>query len=434
MYQLNHNMDSQKIDIESPEPRSSQRQRVRSACRPCKDRKKKCNGETPCDTCIRYDYKCYYIVSSRKRRKHNLESAEPGVPKHSAILESPDPDHDHGHARDGDDEPKQLGSREANSGTALAKILIGRLNPGQANKPQPIPWNLGIGHEHQGPELDITAIVSFEQIRDLADVYFDTVHQVFGFFSKQQFVEMMSQRWMGYSTNSRDSILSGVAVLGSVFTLECSPNLRASLARFSKSLLETTSALSIPSRTQAAAWALRTLYLRATSQPHAAWIASCTTVHTIDATDMSDEADSEAGANIIDKERLYWVACSLNSFISSEFGRSKAEMEVTFTSIPPIRPGDYVNELVYLQKISERLHPDKGSTLSDYKAGVAELMLFRSESDGIILNKGYLGLILYRRLRLVTPTIPMETLKSLISLANAGVEAALRFAQRRQPW
>jgi hypothetical protein len=327
-----------------------------------------------------------------------------------------------------------LGLREANSGTAFAKILIGRLNPGQVNKPA-IPWNLGIGQEHPGPEQDITRIVSLSQIRDLTDVYLDTVHQLFGFINKQSFAEMLAHRWSGFSApNSRDAILSGVAALGSLFDGGCSQTLRASIANFAKNLLETTSASSSPSPDQVAAWALRTLYLRSTSQPHAAWIASCTTMHTIEATDVGEIYDSYVNGAIFDEERLFWISRALNCFISYEYGRPKVGVEMSLKSPPASRPGDFTHDLLYLYQISERLHPEKSSTVSEYEAGIAELASFRPDSDGVILSKGYLGLTLYRRLRSVTPSVSLEILKSVISLGNEGMDAALRFAQRREPW
>ncbi|TVY43365.1 Transcription factor [Lachnellula occidentalis] len=425
--------DNSQIEAEPSEPRSI-RQRVRSACKPCKDRKKRCNGENPCDTCIGYDYECHYVVSSRKRqRKHDSAATRPDIPgpSGSSAFTTPAKPEKESHS-----EPAPThnwGSREESSGNAFAKILMGRLDPGQVNKPA-IPWNLGVGQEPLVPKQDITRIVSLDQMRALVDVYLDTVHQVFGFINKQPFADTIVRRWSGLlAPDSTDMVISGVAALGSLFNSECPPALRESLANFYKGLLETTNARS---SLEVASWVLRTLYLRITSQPHAAWIASCTTMHTIQATDMGQISDSDVDSAIIDRERLVWVSRASTCFISREYGRPTVEVETTLVSIPTSRPGDFTNDLVYMCQLSERLHLDESYTVADDEAGIAELSSFKTESDGIILFKGYLGLYLYRRLQSqsVTASVASETVKSVISLGKDGVDAALRFAKRRQPW
>ncbi|TVY92515.1 Transcription factor [Lachnellula willkommii] len=239
-------------------------------------------------------------------------------------------------------------------------------------------------------------------------------------------------RWSGFpAPNSRDMVLSGVAALGSLFTAGCPSALRESIANFSKGLLETTNARS---SLEVAAWVLRTLYLRVTSQPYAAWIASCTTMHTIQATGIGQKSDSDVDDDIIDKGRLVWVSRASNCFASREYGRPTVEIETSLVSIPTSRPGDFTHDLFYMYQLSERLHPDKSYTLADDEAVIAELASFKSDSDGVILFKGYLGLNLYRRLQSQSVTVSSETVKSAISVGKDGVDAALRFAQRRQPW
>ncbi|TVY34180.1 Transcription factor [Lachnellula subtilissima] len=426
-------MDEPQIEAEPSEPRSI-RQRVRSACKPCKDRKKRCNGENPCDTCIGFEYECYYVVSSRKRRKKDESVAtRPDVPDHSSGSTFPTPAKLEKENHSEPIPPHNWVSREEYSGNAFPKILMGRLDPGQVDRPA-IPWNLGMGQEPQGPKQDISRIVSLDQMLALVDVYFDTVHQVFGFINKQPFVDTIVHRWSGHSPpNSGDIVLSGVAALGSLFNAGCPPALRESIANFAKGLLETTNA---HSSLEVAAWLLRTLYLRITSQPHAAWIASCTMMHTIQATDIGQISDSNVDGDIIDKERLVWVSRASNCFISREYGRPTVELETTLVSFPTSRPGDFTHDLVYMYQLLERLHPDKSYTAVDDEAEIAELSSFRSDSDGIILFKAHLGLILYRRLqsRSVTASVSSETVMSVISLGKDGVDAALRFAKRRQPW
>lgn len=42
------------------QPTPTKRKRSRVACEPCRDRKRKCNGRIPCNTCSDWGYECHY--------------------------------------------------------------------------------------------------------------------------------------------------------------------------------------------------------------------------------------------------------------------------------------------------------------------------------------------------------------------------------------
>lgn len=333
---------------------------------------------------------------------------------------------------------------EANSGAAFARSLGSRLNAGKANRHNALAWNLGIGYEQSSMQLCITSIISQNEMLRLSHIYFSTLHQCYGFLDINGFNQKVLDRWEKFdSGDPYDPVLCGVAALGSLFS-GGHPSLRETeLVQSAKTALETTSLLSYPTQDQAAAWVLRILYLRCTSRPHAAWIASCITMHTIEAiyTREGSETPSRnqtpapgAPQDTDTNNRVFWVAWLLNTWIANEYGRSKVKIKGISCDFPSPRAGDSTTDLLYLYHISERLDPDQIFKAKDFEDGIAEIAAFRSPKDGITLSQSNLGFALYRRLRLVSSQISQETSSQMLSLGATGLEAAMRLAEARMPW
>ncbi|KAG4438222.1 hypothetical protein IFR05_006295 [Cadophora sp. M221] len=412
---------------------SNRRQRIKHACEPCKKRKRRCNGEQPCSTCIKYEYKCYFEAVQRKRRSRqpNGLQSDGSPPAGSITLEV------------NQDIEKEVSStsattpREANSGAAFAQLLRNRLEPRQASSPnaQTPSWNIGMSEEQPELPSELTRIISKDQIEKLSESYFTTIHQLYGFLNRQVFDAKIEERWnMIYVPDPYDSILCGVAALGSQYLGEPSKSLEIALVDCAKRMLEITSASNTPSYENAASWTLRTIYLRSTTQPYAAWITSCTAMLTIDGLGMGADPDDESEAGVVNRRRLFWCATVLNTWVSNEYGRSKVEISKPLPAQLVSRPGDFTPDLLYLYRISERLDPKKPSTASDFEAGIAELVTFQPPVDALFLSQSNLALALYRRLRFVASTISDETIRRVITMGNAGLDAVLRLVLKRQPW
>ncbi|KAL2066948.1 hypothetical protein VTL71DRAFT_1372 [Oculimacula yallundae] len=414
---------------------SARRQRIKQACEPCKKRKRRCNGEQPCSTCIKYEYKCYFEVVQRKRRSRQPDGLQSdGSPPAGNITLEANPEVERETAP-----TSTIGTspREANSGAAFAQLLRKRLEPRQADSPSAggASWNIGMSEEQQELPSELTRIISKDQMQRLSESYFTTIHQLYGFLNRQVFDAKIEERWRTvYVPDSYDSILCGVAALGSQYLGEPSKSMEIALVDCAKRMLEITSASNTPSYENAASWTLRTIYLRSTTQPYAAWITSCTAMLTIDGLGMGADPDDESEVGIINRRRLFWCATVLNTWVSNEYGRSKVEVSKQLPAHLSARPGDYTPDLLYLYRISERLDPKKPSTAADFEAGIAELVTFQPPVDALFLSQSNLALALYRRLRFVASTISDETIRRVITLGNAGLEAVLRLIVKRQPW
>ncbi|OWO99385.1 transcription factor Cys [Marssonina coronariae] len=412
---------------------SNRRHRIKHACEPCKKRKRRCDGDQPCATCVRYDYKCYFEAVQRKRRSRQPD----GLPSNDAALGGTPihfdavPENEREAAVISGTSP-----REVNASVAIAQLLRKRLEPRQTDQPQrTMSWNLGMSEERQDLPSELTRIITKDQMIRLSESYFGSIHQLYGFLNREAFHDKVEERWqMVYEPDPWDSILCGVAALGSQFLGEPSKSLEMALVDCAKRMLEITSASSTPSFENAASWVLRTIYLRSTTQPYTAWITSCTAMLTIDGLEMVGESDDESENGIISTRRLFWCASVLNTWVSNEYGRSKVEVSKPLPAHLISRPGDFTPELLYLYKISERLDPQKPTSASDFEAGIAELATFKPPVDGLFLSQSNLALALYRRLRFVSSTISDETIRSVITMGNTGLDAVLRLIRLRQPW
>lgn len=282
---------------------------------------------------------------------------------------------------------------------------------------------------------ELTRIITKEQMLGLSAAYFSTIHQLYGFLNRAAFESKVEERWQTmYEPDSCDAILSGVAALGSQFLGDSSKSLEVALVDCAKRVLEVTSASNTPSYENATSWTLRTIYLRSTTQPYAAWITSCTAMLTIDGLIVAGVSGDDVDDGLINRQRLFWCATVLNTWVSNEYGRSKVEIANPLPSNLDPRPGDFTHDLLFLYKISERLDPKKPSTAVDFETGLAELVTFSPPVDALALSQSNLGLTLYRRLRFVASTISDETISRVISLGNSGLDAVIRLIRFRQPW
>ncbi|TGO81293.1 hypothetical protein BPOR_1222g00020 [Botrytis porri] len=425
------------------------RQRVKRACQPCKSRKKRCDGSEPCATCIRYGYECHYELGPRKRRRHTLKDHDTDV---SQSHSSPDASIHHRDERERADSesahvPHTSGAKDTNLwGKAFAASLALKLDAGKLSKPH-LAWNLGLKDEQSYAQPPITRVIGQAEMQRLANHYFDTTHQIFGIFKRDLFDRKIVERWGLLNlenSDPHDPILCGVAALGSLFSGGNPSPAEAQLVELAKMALETTSVLNYPSRHHVVAWVLRTLFLRCTACPHAAWIASCTTMHIIESVGMEDDSDNSSndadhergiGCGVLNMQRLFWISRLMNSWVANDYGRSKVTVKIPTPPFPaPESESDITLDYLSLFQVSERLDQDVDHTAAEFEAGIESIYRFHARSDGAILSQTNLVLGLYRRLRLLASTISPDTISQVISIGMKGLGSVMRMVESRQPW
>jgi Fungal Zn(2)-Cys(6) binuclear cluster domain len=199
----------------------SQRQRSRKACQPCRQRKRKCDGRVPCQTCVRYDYDCFYSASERS------SSGIPFVPKsghlydvhqHPGTPGTPPPSSSASH-----DDMKTSGqpgmldpfkSRFVSASSAVAFPRLLGLDFGSSNAPRmhSFAHNLGVRPERKIENADFTSLLSFSELERLSEVYFLVIHPVLNFIDRDTFRDLCRMRYSQKSqTADIDPIICGVA-------------------------------------------------------------------------------------------------------------------------------------------------------------------------------------------------------------------------------
>ncbi|KAJ5495424.1 hypothetical protein N7539_000540 [Penicillium diatomitis] len=512
------------------------RKRSRAACFSCQSRKRKCSGEQPCSTCAQAGVVCVFSDLPRKRRTRSgvgyrtslpgqnsaherlvlssdldggISSAAPVArPASSSVAGSaPSPG---SHLRVKEPRPGS-DSLEANSGAAFVRKLGLRIDPARAPRLHLFAWNVGErrkSQRHASTQTDgrrlpgsVVQILSEQEMRRLAGIYFEKVHPCYAFLDQGTVSARISQRWSSTTASIErpasmtrdppyDVVLLGIAALGFLFSCrELSPQ-EAFVVDTARRLLER-SILGPDSPTIdiVTGWVLRTAYLRMTASPHAAWMASCTLMHLVEAAGLhieSESADPEAtgliqttssqmnnnnnnnnkllnqpsspvinrssshsstasptsDANL--RRRIYGMARHLNTWISFDLGRSRVVLHgaSSHPPLPPPLPSSTTTptntDLYHLLPLSESLDPT-GPTpqnLPELETALTAVLTLSYTEPSLILVQCNLMLCIYRRVRALNAHAPLpgRALDRILELGARGLRAARAMVTATCPW
>ncbi|KAJ1710280.1 protein RDR1 [Aspergillus flavus] len=438
------------MDANPPQeqPPQTRRRRTRLACEACKIRKRKCDGQTPCESCSRYDYRCCYEPPPRKRRLTTVAAGQTFSPP--VTLPSPGPVPPSTALEPSSRRPAEEKSMEANAGVIFPRLLGLKLSPDHAPSMQHgSGWNLGVRRSPHRSEKSITWILSQAAWQKLFGVYVEKIHPVYGFLDLEVVAGQAGRRWEDpCASNEYDAVLCGVGALGSLFSSRSKASEQERhLIDCAKDILETTSTLVVsPGVHDVEGWLLRTMYLRCHSTPHAAWIASCTTMHIVEAAGLHRESTRGSlvypeiypggqPENVECRRRLFWIAKLLNTWISFEYGRSQVVIRGAQCPAPAPKPGDPTSDLISLFQLSEKLDPDQTVQVLELEESLVRLEEFEFESDAVILSQSVLAFTIYRRLQLLNSTTNMTSVVDrVIRLGCRGLAASSRSIDASCPW
>ncbi|KAJ5949628.1 hypothetical protein N7454_001212 [Penicillium verhagenii] len=257
------------------------RKRARLACKPCRDRKRKCDSGEPCVTCTTWGYECYYEAQPRKSRTNETleDQSEPrSSPKTAA-----------GPSTVESDQSGMVRRLEANSGAAFVRKLGLKIDPAKAPKLNLFGWNIGTRKLSAQTipttgALSIIEITSLDHMKALAQVYFDKVDPCYGFIDRHDFFARLDARWLSpLISDIYDSVLSGVAAIGCLFSQRNASTTELHLVRTASYCLDMHRLSGPPSLDLLTGWVLRSIYLRLTDSPYSTWVASSTLMHLLEA-------------------------------------------------------------------------------------------------------------------------------------------------------
>lgn len=410
------------------------RKRAMMACGPCKERKRKCNGENPCDTCNHFDYECYYDLNARRKRTTGVAPPVVDPSQHHPSVSA--------HLTNPLDSRSHIRSLEANSGAAFVRRLALKIDPVNAPRLGLFAWNLGAREGSVASLRPIANILTKSEMLALAQVFYDKVDPVYGFIDREAFRYHLDNNWPSLPTNDPyEPVFCGVAALGYLFSSVKAPLQEIEIANRARLLLESLIATASPSVDLVTGCVLRVAYLRMTASPHIAWMASCTAMHMIEAAGLHCEPSPDSvlqlPANNCDPEtrrRIFGVAQHLNIWISFDLGRSRVALRGTSSLPPALRPGSVTTEVLGLLPVSESLDPDKPIDAADLELALLHVLDGVYSSPPSVLTQCNLMLCLCRRLRAVNYSIPGDILDRSLKVAEKGVAAARAMLETGRPW
>ncbi|KAJ8114974.1 hypothetical protein OPT61_g3269 [Boeremia exigua] len=413
--------------------------------------------------CLGYGYECLYRSTPRSRRRQRGSSrlqtigtqegspsvaartASPQQEQYTQISEPPQELQPQGQqVQEQQGLPYYLRSVQSNSGAAFVRLLTTTLESNQNPSPvRMLAWNLFLG-ERRKPDIFgvcLTDVLKEIEMQDLAAVYFAKFHPCYAFVNLGTVARDISDTWNYHGrSDAREAMLCGVAAIGSLFSTTQNLRTESALVAIAKRLLDPSTA-GPPSLHLSAAWLLRTVYLRLTAKPEEAWLASCTTLHMIDAAgsmsrvglDTSPVLDGSSDVSDIRKS-LIGVAQHLNIWLSFDLGRRRVVLP-SLTALPlASKPGEYTTELLGLLPYSEVLDP-ANELSSETLLKMLEDVLDRTHNEPpSVLAQCNLTLCIYRRLHPSSLAIPDCIKINVFRLMQKSLLAVLSALDQGLPW
>ncbi|KAG6009393.1 hypothetical protein E4U43_008731 [Claviceps pusilla] len=459
------------------------RKRSKLACQTCRDLKRRCDGEKPCGTCVRFEYHCVFHEGSkrggrkqqqqqqqqqqrqRQRQHHHGKMSPAGVsaekcpprsmssPKSiatsSAVAPPPPPP---------PPPQNQARSLEANSGSAFVQRLALRLDPKRSPRMQTFAWNTFLGSRavnHTPVSRPLTLLLTQKDMQDLAVIYFQQVNPTYGFLDRARVTQQIRLRWTINPAHDEevDAVLCGIAALGCLFSNTESDRAEHDLVESARSLLHQATHKQ-PSATCIAAWLLRVTYLRLAGTHYEAWMASCTVMHMIEAGGLPTVTPTEQDTGLTLRSthgepdmgngpRMLLVAQHLNTWMSFDMGLTRvalASMATTDTQtqtqtpLPRQGEGDFTCEITELLPYTVELDPERRPTPAELESALRSVLKRVHSIPPTILAQCNLALCLCRRLRSMDVALTEPVLQQILHLTTNAIHAARSTLEARAPW
>jgi hypothetical protein len=303
----------------------------------------------------------------------------------------------------------------------------------------------------------------------LASIYFEKVHPCYAFLNRETILSRIVRHWSnktyGEQDPAFDTVLCGIAALAYLFSQREIMDIEIKLAEDARIFLEKSVICGEPpSIDTITGWVLRTAYLRMTASPHAAWMASCTLMHLIEAARLHLEASSletptELGntstgnhpsqnsiytsprSDLDTRRRLFGMARHLNTWISFDLGRSRVVLHGATSQSPDQAQTSGAGsgtDLFHLLPLSESLDPTGPSPqdLPELEKALTSVLSPNYTEHSLILVQCNLMLCIYRRARALNPYAPLraDLQDRILALASRALTAARKMVAASCPW
>ncbi|KAJ5126421.1 C6 zinc finger domain protein [Penicillium atrosanguineum] len=449
----------------------TKRKRARKACVPCHQRKRKCDTVYPCGMCTTYGYNCRYTddnttgvmgggVSIPSPAKRVSLDGESRVTSRAATNRSPT---SRSHI--------ERDRREANSSSTKSPTVVASASPGifdeqkfrysgasaamafphilgvalgsdSPPKIRSFAYNFGIRPEETSSAHSFLGnLISEEDLGFFSGVYFSVLGPIGDVMDPRIYAQRCRNYYHSSGSNAVTfaAVAAGVAALGSFLSPKSHPR-ESDLVQYTKAILDDPSSMRLHGIDHIVAWGMRVLYLRATTRPSNAWIASCTQMHLCEAIGLHEEENikkiaSIASAAVLGHDadrlrRIFWISWAGHNMLSYEYDHSPVGFRaVTCQPIISI-PGSVADQFVQMIQIipspnspfqHELQSPTPSEELFQRLKALDEL---KFTHPFLVVTKADLAFCFYRRLYRLKIHIPDDIIKLVIDSGNTAVEAA----------
>ncbi|OQE29776.1 hypothetical protein PENSTE_c002G07159 [Penicillium steckii] len=447
------------------------RKRVRKACLPCHQRKRKCDTAYPCGMCTTYGYKCSYTGGNKNHTKNDdigpLSPARPvgveggGYPESRIIADStpnspfytalehqianPSPTNTRANNTSASSsifDEQKLRCSGASAAMAFPHVLGMALGADTPPRTRSFAYNFGIRPEEESTDhRHLSSLISEKDLISFSEAFFVGLGPV-GDVMDQSIYTQRCRRYYQNPDNSSialAAIAAGVAALGSFLSPNRYPQ-ETALVQYAKAILDDPASLRYHGIDHIVAWGMRVFYLRATTRPSNAWIASCTQMHLCEALGLYEEENIKKIASIqpsvangYDADRLrrvFWVSWAGHNMLSYEYDRSPVVFRAVTCGPIFSKPDSIADQFVALIHIIPSANSpfhirNKFSTQTEELfSSCKALEGFESTHPFLMVTKADIAFCFYRRLYQLNIRIPDDIINLVIDSGNNAITAA----------
>ncbi|PYI06936.1 C6 zinc finger domain protein, partial [Aspergillus sclerotiicarbonarius CBS 121057] len=454
---------------------TTKRKRARKACIPCHQRKRKCDTVYPCGMCTTYGYNCMYAddnttgamggggptpppakrVSVDGESRPTTRAATDGGPTSRSHMERDRREADGSStnspsvvagASPGIFDVQKFRYSGASAAMAFPHILGVALGSASPPKMRSFAYNFGIRPEEaSNAHCFLGNLISEDDLDLFSGVYFSVLGPIGDVMDPRIYAQRCRDYYHSSGSNALAfaAVAAGVAALGSFLSPKRHPR-ESDLVQYAKAILDDPSSMRLHGIDHIVAWGMRVFYLRATTRPSNAWIASCTQMHLCEAMGLHEEENikkiaSTASAAVLGHDadrlrRIFWISWAGHNMLCYEYDHSPVGFRAVTCQPIISMPGSVADQFVQLIQII----PSPNSPFRhESPAPTASEELFRRlqaleeqkfTHPFLVVTKADLAFCFYRRLYQLKIGVPDDIIKIVIESGNAAVEAAERQA------
>lgn len=471
----------------SPPPRK-RRQRARQACFPCRQRKRKCDANVPCDMCTTYGYECHYpedkspvanfALRNHRSTDHHQNATSPGTRTNASIqsphtnttdsLQTPKDEEDSTNHDHGIIELTRSRYMASSSSAAFAQAIGQELQSSVPPRLHPFGWSFGLRPEEKAEvHADLAVLITRAEVEQYATAFFASFRDLFDVLDPTEFASRCDAYYSPFqAASTKDTVfaatIAGVVTNASYMSPTAGHPREAELVQYAKRILDDPESVRRPSIDLVLACVLRLIYLRASSSPNTAWLACSAAMHLCEANGLHDEAivrrlaqvhatSPPAGVPAVDEatlaeryRRLYWIAWTSNMLTSYEFGRTPVLLPAASVADPTPTPGNCLHQQVAAAKTIPAAYPappaqdtlpaSSASSRTPLHHALAALERVPATSNFVKFTRADLAFAYYRRMRQQRLNVTNDVVAALLRIGDAALEAAAESCAARQPW